>query len=306
MGIRFAGLDFMKFLMAFMVIAIHTTDWSIAHLTDAAVPFFFIVSGFLLFRKFSGKKEEDLQTIKTWTWKVFRLYVVWSIVYLPFAVYGFHLDGLGLIQSVKIYLRNFLLVGENYLSWPLWYLLGLVWCGIIIYFLRKVNVPLWGMFLLGLFLYVAASVFSLDEVDAYTKLFKTTRNGLFVGLLYVSTGAIVAERYEKLFIPSHKNSLVYGLIAVAFFSGLQFSNYFLWPFALALFMFCLDWPFSFPSSSISPKLGLMSRTIYLVHMLFAGLLIIVLGDKLSPGFLFAMVSLLSLATAYFSLPKSLR
>lgn len=289
-----------------MVIAIHTTDWSIAHLTDAAVPFFFIVSGFLLFRKFSGKKEEDLKTIKTWTLKVLKLYVVWSIVYLPFAIYGFHLDGLGFIQAVKIYLRNFLLVGENYLSWPLWYLLGLVWCGIIIYILRKINVPVWGMFLLGLFLFAAASAFSLDEVDAYTKLFKTTRNGLFVGLLYVTTGAIVAERYGGFVTSSSNNSLVFGLFAVALFAGLQFSEYFLWPFALALFLFCLVWPFGFPSVDISPKLGSMSRTIYLVHMLFAGLLIIVFGDKLSPGFLFAMVSLLSLATAYFSLPKSLR
>ncbi|MBQ8071878.1 MAG: acyltransferase family protein [Bacteroidales bacterium] len=306
MGIRFAGLDFMKFLMAFMVIAIHTTDWSIAHLTDAAVPFFFIVSGFLLFRKFSGKKEEDLQTIIAWTWKVFKLYAVWSIVYLPFAVYGFHLDGLGFFHAIKIYLRNFLLVGENYLSWPLWYLLGLVWCGLVIYILRKINVPVWGMFLLGLFLYVAASVFSLDEVDTYKKLFKTTNNGLFLGLLYVTTGAIAAERYGEFVISSYNNSLVFGFFAVAFFVGLQFSDYFLWPFALALFMFCLDWPFSFPSSSLAPKLGLMSKTIYLVHMLFAGLLIIVLGDKLSPVFLFAIVSLLSLITAYFSLPKSIR
>ncbi len=285
-----------------MVIAIHTTSWSIAHLTDAAVPFFFIVSGFLLFRKLTNSKEEDLLTIRSWTLRVFKMYLIWSAVYLPFAVYGFWQDGLDLKSSVILYLRNFLLVGENYLSWPLWYLLGMVWCGIIFYVLRGLNVPVWVMLILGLALAVAAQVFNLDDVPAYTKLFKTTRNGLFCGLLYMASGGMVAEYLNRGKLPYDKNvSLPYFLAAVALFIGLQFSTHLLWPFAVSLFLFCLAWPFNFPDNAFSSWFGSMSRTIYLVHMIFAGLFTIAFAGKTPQTVLFIMVSIFSFGTAVFAL-----
>lgn len=267
----YKGVYLMKFIMAYFVVAIHTTDWSLMGLLEIAVPYFFIASGFFLFRKLGGSREEDLLVIRRWTFRVLKLYLVWTAVYLPFTVVGFLRDGLTLETSLMVFLRNFLFVGENYLSWPLWYLLALIWDGVLIYFMRWLRMPVWSMFLVGLVLYLSAEIFDIQSIPYYVKLFQRTGNGLFFGLAFVTSGGIVWQ-----LVSSDKAGwpvLWEILLTIAVFVGFQFKQWLLLPLAVGVFLVSLRlyWP---DNENTARRLGAMSKTIYLTHMIFAGLLIL--------------------------------
>lgn len=83
----------MKFIMAIVVVAIHTEPFhSSQHnmqiafntFSGLAVPFFFISSGFLLGRRMQG--DSDILPAKKQLIKIIKLYVKWSVIYLPLAI----------------------------------------------------------------------------------------------------------------------------------------------------------------------------------------------------------------------------
>lgn len=131
------AIDVMKYIMAFCVIAIHTTPLkdidndTISRLYEAAVsiavPFFFLSSGYLIGRKIQNKKEVDDVLVERQQKKIIRYYVIWTMVYLPLTIWGFYKAGDGFIKSLIQFIRNMLFRGENYYSWPLWYLLSAVY-----------------------------------------------------------------------------------------------------------------------------------------------------------------------------------
>ena len=95
------SLDLCKFIMAFAVIAIHTdplVDCSNTAMSrigylflSMAVPFFFLASGYLLAAKllfpFSG--QEDLSKIRRYMTKILKMYLLWTLLYLPMALWHF-------------------------------------------------------------------------------------------------------------------------------------------------------------------------------------------------------------------------
>lgn len=120
--------------MSVLVVATHTGLFSLIHDKELAdtlinslaikVPFFFVASGFLVWYKIGNSSIEDKKTkLRRWINKTFRLYIVWTILYLPFTIYGFYHDGIPVLKSLVVFTRNVLFVGQNFLSWPLWYLL---------------------------------------------------------------------------------------------------------------------------------------------------------------------------------------
>lgn len=90
------GLDITKFVMAIFVIAIHTQPFMNSGntalkqffdvLTGMAVPFFFISSGYLLMRRIQNSDKTELEVICTYIKRMLRLYLTWSVIYLPLAV----------------------------------------------------------------------------------------------------------------------------------------------------------------------------------------------------------------------------
>lgn len=134
-----------KFLCAYFVIGIHTRPFqSISILLDKifyynvsnyAVPFFYACTGYFLIVK---QPEKDLHTklgyrIK----KIFNIYIIWSIVYLPLTVYGWFIEGNKTVEYAALCIRNYILVGDNFYSWALWYLNGLIFALILIDILSK-------------------------------------------------------------------------------------------------------------------------------------------------------------------------
>lgn len=282
----------MKVLMAFVVVSIHTTEWPLLGIREVAVPFFFLVSGFFLFGKMTGERAADLQVIRTWTLKILKLYLIWTAVYLPFTIYGWVQDGLTWKQALAVFVRNLVFLGQNYLSWPLWYLLSMIWGGVVFYLLRAVKVPLWGMLLVGILLFAIPHVPGVVDSSLYKKLFKDGTNLVFTGPMYLAIGGLL-RRYEV------RLPLWGGvLLAVAGLVGMYWYPLPALPLAAAgFFLLAKELRLPFVSDRLSRAFRDGSETIYLVHMIFAGLLILLAGlDK--GALLFCLTSLLAGITAF--------
>ena len=141
---KFNSLDICKLLMAFCVVAIHTHPLEYCTITIAndiyesfvrmAVPFFFLSSGFLLAQKFDSSftSQNNIAIVRKYLLKIIKMYMVWTIVYLPLAIYRFVSSEIGILRSVVLYIRGFVFIGEQYNSWHLWYLLSTIYALVFI------------------------------------------------------------------------------------------------------------------------------------------------------------------------------
>ena len=233
------GLDSLKFFFSLVVVWIHTGVGNLGGLTYAAVPFFFVVSGFFLFGKLFDEKDFSDKEVRIDRWwrKTLRLYLIWSLIFMPYSILGLVHDQLGPVKAISLYFRNLILVGENYLSWPLWYLLGMLWAGAIIWFANKLRLPFWSLCLIALLLALTPKILSLEESALYLKLFKTTRNGFFIGFPFMVLGGLIRR-----FVPSMKN-----------------------------------WDHGSWQEKTALNFRFLSIHIYLSHMIWAGLLILIWG-----------------------------
>lgn len=129
----FSGVDYVKFLMALCVVAIHvnsstcvTGHWSdaIEWLIRLAVPFFFICSGFFLGRKLNGNIAIDAgqRIILGRAKKISRIFVCWLLIYLPITIYVDLNNGSTFMHDVVSYFGRLLLSGESEYAYPLWFL----------------------------------------------------------------------------------------------------------------------------------------------------------------------------------------
>lgn len=106
---------------------------------DIAVPLFFFCTGYLLQEKiFISKSDEVNEILKTSLLKNIKSYLLWSIIYMPLAIIGYVIAGDSLKQSLFDYIRNLLFRGEHYNSWPLWYLLAVIYAFIYLIIIKKI------------------------------------------------------------------------------------------------------------------------------------------------------------------------
>ena len=225
-------VDLIKFICAFLVIGIHTRQFlSVSDIADRlfyydvsnySVPFFYACSGYFLLAKKSNIKLGDRLKIRIK--KVLRLYLVWSLLYIPLTfVWLVHRRQLETFILVSLSANFF--VGENYYSWTLWYLNGLIFALLVIkLMLRKYSIGKMAEF--GSVLYIIGVVLTILRehlkelpviiacpIGMYFKLFLTTRNGLFQSLAFVSIGMQIAEaeQFDKLRV-SIQNAIVFVLV----------------------------------------------------------------------------------------------
>lgn len=289
--IRMKGIDLVKVLMAFVVVSIHTTTWPLLGIREVAVPYFFIVSGFFLFGKMNGEGKDDLTVIRTWTLKILKLYLIWTAIYLPFTVFGWIQDGLTWKQALAVFVRNLVFLGQNYLSWPLWYLLSMIWGGVIFYVLRALKIPIWGMLFVGILLFAVPRIPGVAGSGVYQKLFKDDTNLVFTGPMYLAIGGLL--QHYRVHLPLWGGILLFiaGLMAFHYtWAALPFS-------AAGLFLGAKELHLPHISDQLSRAFRDGSETIYLVHMIFAGLLILLAGME-KGAILFTLTSLLATAVAF--------
>ncbi len=150
---RYNIVDVLKFVMAILVIAIHTdpligVEDSVVtlfgkNILNLAVPFFFLESGFFLGKKLQEESDElsKIKIIKQCRNRLFKLYCIWTAVYLPITIIHFVLEKDGFVRSVLLFIDGFFLLGENYNSWMLWYLLSSIYALSLLVYLIKRTVP---------------------------------------------------------------------------------------------------------------------------------------------------------------------
>lgn len=210
-SISYNGVDAFKFIAAVLVILLHANPFGLDTfhgvilrevITPVAVPYFFCVSGFFWYRSFIEKGQQSGKHRIVYTLK---LYCYWSIIYFPFVVVSWFINGGISFHNLLLYVRNFIFEGSFQ---TIWYLNALWSSFLIIYVLLKffkpkqilcLSVPFYVLSCLlsswnGLFVEVPLG----DEItQIYYTIFDTTKNGLLDGFLFVALGMVICDIKNK-------------------------------------------------------------------------------------------------------------
>lgn len=307
------AIDFLKFIMSLLVVGIHTHVTSIISsgiIKDAAdfilglaVPYFFICSGYFLYKYVNDSSIFDKDGLVKYLLKIVRLYIVWTLIFLPSTIYCYIYDGLNAKQAIFAFIRGLLLIGEHTYSWPLWYLLAVIVAVGIIYILRALKVKIKWIFVISVIFYllgVAIKHFhsTIDDYiigEMYFKLFINTRNGLFLGLFYITLG-LMAHRYK---ISNRSITLYFLGVISGIICSLIGANWIGFPIAsFSLFSIALQSPSNNLISKYSVQFRKMSTIIYLLHMTILAPIYIA-GININNGLLFICTLSILLPISYF-------
>ncbi|WP_321384642.1 acyltransferase [uncultured Enterococcus sp.] len=203
-------IDLLKFIAAIMVVCIHSNQISENEwlnflvkniLCRIAVPLFFISSAYFI-RKSTAENGAYLKK------KLFHLvkeYLFWSVVFIPIGLDWIN-QNLSISQSLY---PAALLFGLSYSGtyYHLWYIPALILSILIIATARHYLSYKW-IFFIAFLLYLLGSVETYYGLitsewfkalfDGFIRLFFTTRNGLFYGLVFTAMGFFLSDYEEKL------------------------------------------------------------------------------------------------------------
>lgn len=185
------SLDILKFLCAVLVVLLHIkTPWTeyILPITRAAVPCFFIISGYFLYQE----DEQSLQRIKRSFVKVGTILLWSSVLYALFKL---------ITTSINISYRDiidFVLFNVNPFGYHLWYLSAYMYVLVIFYICVKEHVVnllfiVSPLLLLADLILGKYSLLTLGQELNYIYI----RNFLFVGIPYFSIGVFIKKRYNN-------------------------------------------------------------------------------------------------------------
>lgn len=206
---QYSAIDIARYVSALLVVAIHVYPfvdisetfnlYFMQCVCRLAVPFFFVVSGFFFFRKIIPG-QDNLPHLKKYLFRLGRIYVIWSILYLPYVIWNYASTGFGW-QSILGYVRDFFLTGSYY---HLWFLPSLMTGVAIVYFLYlkkglpftlKVSLALYGI---GYLINNYAAVWqSLPYISIlygfFEKTLVTARDGFFFAPMFLAMGLLLAK-----------------------------------------------------------------------------------------------------------------
>ena len=185
-----SSIDVAKVIMALLVVGVHTEafgfnfwlDKGLGIITRMCVPFFFITSAFFCWLKGDAKNKKTILRLSI-------LYLVWSVIYLPFDFQKYR------EMSLLELLRLFFWDGNGH---ALWYLCGSVIAIIMIDMLLHVFKPK-TILIISLFFLVIGCMKSTWK-PLINDLFHISlpdmlgsRNGLFYGFPYMALGMNLAK-----------------------------------------------------------------------------------------------------------------
>lgn len=228
---QYNGIDIIKFFMAICVVMIHLTpfgslgsnvDFAFDQiLTRAAVPFFFVASGFFLKMKLdrTTTNKEYNDVVLGFVKRIAILYGIWTLIYSPCIIFWIKQDG----DTVLTYLQKCIFDG-SYLH--LWYLPSVLVSGFLAAFLVKkigINKSIIIAFVLYLIGLLDTSYYGLIKnnsvliklIGKYEDVFITTRNGLFFGLIFVLMGFLIYERRDKYSLKNNAIMLIVAIVGLA-------------------------------------------------------------------------------------------
>lgn len=290
-------LDIAKFISALLVIAVHCAPFAdidetlnfvyVQILARLAVPFFFIASGWLFFRKIDPeagwRAESNLNALKRYLKRIARIYAVWSLLYLPLLAYSWLQGGFTLMTLIRL-VRDFFFTGTYY---HLWFLSALLW-GVPLVYWMYTHGRRRTLLCVSLLLYIVGMAVNVygellvnvpvigSLVMLYERVLVTTRNGLFFAPIFLTLGIysdeLIGGQYKKsaglAFIIS---LIVYIAEAVALrYGGLMNDLTCMYatlvPTVFFLFLFLMQ--FTFPTNAYRERLRQQSLLIYVSHIYF--------------------------------------
>lgn len=217
---RISSIDGMKAIAAFLVVLIHQRlpgimGEIVIPLARIAVPFFFIVSGFLLY---SNDKEKLSGKIRRKIYNIIRIVILSTLLYLVWEIFQSLMQGIGLkeyfyqnisfIKIAKVILLNDIQIGSH-----LWYLYALVYVLIFYYFVNVYNLENI-VYKLIPFLLVVDLVFGKYSVALFNIEipFIFVRNFMFVGIPYFMLGNFIRKIHDKNNMSINNRLLIWGII----------------------------------------------------------------------------------------------
>ncbi len=309
---QYAAIDIAKYVSALLVVAIHTYPFLeisetfntlfIAIVCRLAVPFFFICSGYFLFRKLNGTHKQNLNRLKRYISRLIRLYLVWTVIYIPYTIWNYMGTGFSLM-SLLGWIRDFFLNGSYY---HLWFLPALILGTLIVYWLgekksisKVVSISMI-LYFIGYLINVYAPIWQgLPYVSIvygfFTKTLVTARDGFFFAPIFIALGAFMAKRPR----PKLKASAV-GFAVSFLLLIIEVMTYFslhiledlscmflaLVPAVYFLMNMLLDIPMEY--RPVYGDLRSDSTLIYVSHILFARILLMLLPDAHLVVYLFTL------------------
>ena len=301
--------------MAICVVAIHTKPmigvlgWK-KELYDTivalAVPFFFTSTGYLVFGSlivpygciFNQNK------LKRQVHKFLRTYLLWSFIYFPLAIYGFVVvEKCGVVKALILYTRNILFQGQNYFSYPLWYLLAALYASVVFYFIVRKGFRDKDVFLAIIVSFIATKgtnflIENQDSLQGTLKIVafllqKTIADGrVFSGIYAVLIGALIRKYKEKIDLIG-KQYLILSFL-VLFTADVFFDNTFLRVAVCVSFFCCIQsLKFKFVKSECGLYLRRLSAVLFYTHMIFFFIFGMLVGKEPAYGLTGFIVSLVA-------------
>ena len=278
---KYNSFDLFKFVMAIFVVAIHTTNLQqnsfllFPLILRFAVPFFLMCSGYLLVKKINIRNLDETIVYKDYIIKIVKLYIIWSIIYLPITIYHFiygeHIHST-LVTLLGI-LKNYVFIGEQYYSWPLWYLLATIYSYLIVLMFRKFKHSYKTILFVSIFLFIIGAGYSacIDNLEKLPSNFANFFDYLIpilgqsgrnlTSLFYIVIGILISNGELKVnfkvLIP-----LTFIIFMFCLFIDIEFVRALLY-----ILLFILITKMNLNNSEIFFKLRKSSSIIYFTHML---------------------------------------
>ncbi len=298
------AIDIVKFICAALVVTIHVPPFSdinwvlnfaaVNFAARVAVPFFFVSSAYFVFLKAfdesSGTFGINTGVLLKNAARVFRLYAVWSLIYLPFSYLNMRAvsESMSIAGFIKYYLKDFLFsTGYGHL----WYLCAVAWSYLALALLLKAKIKpsviaafAFIMYLLGLttqsWYGLFAPILSTEPVQAVIiplkVIFKTARGALCEGLLFTLIGMFFAKYEMRIsqkcaYICLAVSSVLYAaeVFTLAKLGYSREYDMYLGLITTVFFMFYICINTELPESPVYKKFRTSSALVYFSHMLFA-------------------------------------
>ena len=138
--VNYNAIDVVKFLSALLLVCAHTASERVSlpgaldmvcSLYIITVPFFFIASSFLLYKKIDSQTElERKESYKRYTKRIWLLYLSWSLIYFCFVLTNWIQKGSGIEEILRYF--HHALVFSTYST--IWFLPAL-WVGVSLVYL---------------------------------------------------------------------------------------------------------------------------------------------------------------------------
>ena len=236
---QYKSLDFAKFVCAVLIIILHTAPFSSYSkaltfgfrniVTVIAVPFFFLTSGFLAFKKMDTLTEEARKIyIRGYLKRLAVMYLIWSVVYFGFVAVKWSRVEFSYLHVLE-YVKDFFFEGSYS---TIWFLPALFTAVLIINCLHK-KLSYGRIFAISSMIYLftlgGSSYYGLvckiqgikALYDAYYSFFDTIKNGVCFGMIFVSMGAWVSENEEKLTRTNNVRQALFPVLVCGVFLAVE-------------------------------------------------------------------------------------